>query len=69
MVDYISKTPTTGLLTGICPTCELLIHRMANVATLTFVCGDVSVAHQSPLQRLIDSQGTFQNVTFAKDSQ
>jgi excisionase family DNA binding protein len=69
VVDYIPKTPTTGLITGICPTCELLIYRVSNVATLASVCGDLSVTHQSPPQRLIDSPDPFHNVTFAKESQ
>jgi excisionase family DNA binding protein len=69
VVDYIPKTSATGLVTGICPTCELLIYRMSNVATLASVCGDLSVTHQSPPQRLIDSPGPFHNVTFAKESQ
>lgn len=69
MVDYTPKTPTTGLLTGICPNCELLIHRMANVATLASVCGDLSVTHQPPRQRLTDSSGAFRNVAFDKELQ
>ena len=69
MVDYSPKTPMKGLLTGICPTCELLIHRVANVATLASVCGDLNVTHQSPQQRLTDSPDPFQNVAFAKEPQ
>jgi len=67
MADYIPKTPTTGLLTGICPKCDLLVHRVANVTTLASVCGDLNVTHQSPPQRLIDSSDPYQNVAFTKE--
>jgi excisionase family DNA binding protein len=67
MVDYIPRTPTTGLLRGICPTCELLIHRVANVAALDALCGDLSVTHEPPQQRLDDSPSPFRNVDVRKD--
>lgn len=69
MVDYIPKTTTTGLLTGICPTCELLIHRMVNVAALSSVRGDLSVTRQCPQQRLTDSSDPIRSVVFAKEPQ
>ena len=69
MVDYIPKTLTSGLLTGICPNCELLIHRVTNVATLAAVCVDLNVTRQSPGQRLTDSPDPFHNVAFAKEPQ
>jgi excisionase family DNA binding protein len=55
MVAYIPKTPRKGMLRGICPTCNRLIHRVASFATLASVCGDMSVTHQPPQQRLVDS--------------
>jgi excisionase family DNA binding protein len=68
MVDYIPQTPTSGLLRGICPTCELLIHRVAKVAALGSVSGDLIVTHNPPQQRLTDSPDPFRNVAFRKDS-
>jgi hypothetical protein len=50
MVDY--RTPVTVLLQGICPTCNLLIHRAARFAALASVCADVNMTHQNPQQRL-----------------
>jgi len=67
MVDYIPKTTTTGLLAGICPTCELLIHRMVNVAALSSVRGGLNVTRQRPQQRLTDSSDPIRNVVFAKE--
>src|ERR1019366_10108899 len=34
MADYIPKTGSRGLLRGICPTCETLIHRAVSLGTL-----------------------------------
>ena len=67
MVDYIPKTPTSGLLAGICPTCETLTYRVANVATLASVCGDLNVTRQPPQQRLTDSPDPSLNVAFVKE--
>ena len=67
MVDYIPKTSTKGFLRGICPTCDRLIHRVANFATLASVCGDLSVTHQPPQQRLVDSPSPVGNVDSRKE--
>lgn len=66
MADYIPLTLTTGLLRGICPTCELLIHGAANVARLASRCGDLNVTHQPAQERLTDSSAPFRNVAFRK---
>jgi hypothetical protein len=67
MVDYVPKTPTSGLLAGLCPTCESLIDRVANVATLASVCGDLNVTRQPPQQRITDSPDPSLNVAFVKE--
>jgi excisionase family DNA binding protein len=67
MVDYISKTPTKGILRGICPTCGRLIHRLASLAKLAAVCGDLSVTRQPPRLRLVDSPSPVGNVDFKKE--
>jgi len=68
MVDYIPKTPAKGFLRGICPSCDRLIHRLANFVTLAKVCGDLSVTHQPPEQRLVDdSAAPVGNVDFEKE--
>jgi hypothetical protein len=67
MVDYIPKTPAKGFVRGICPSCDRLIHRLANFATLAAVCGDLSVAHQPPRQRLVDSLSPIGTVVFKKE--
>ena len=66
MADYVPRTATTGLLQGICPTCESLIHVVATVATLASRCGDLNVTRQPPQERLTDSSAPFSNVAFRK---
>jgi hypothetical protein len=34
MADYLPKTVSRGLLRGICPTCETLIHRAVTLGTV-----------------------------------
>jgi excisionase family DNA binding protein len=67
MIDYIPKTPTRGLLRGMCPTCHGLMHRLASLATLATVCGDLSVTRQPPRLRLVDSPSPVGNVDFKKE--
>jgi excisionase family DNA binding protein len=67
VADYIPKTATTGLLAGICPTCERMIYRAANVATLASACGDLSVTHQLPRERLTDSPDPIRNVALERN--
>lgn len=47
MVDYIPKTPTKGILRGICPTCETLMNRFAAERKLDVVCVGLSVSRRS----------------------
>jgi hypothetical protein len=42
-VDYIPKTPTTGLLAGLCPTCASMTYRLTKNATLATSSGDLKV--------------------------
>jgi excisionase family DNA binding protein len=67
MVDCDHKTPTTVLLTGICPTCESLIHRVANVAALASICDGLLVTHKPRQQRIADSPVASRNVAFRKE--
>jgi excisionase family DNA binding protein len=66
-VDYFPNTATKGLLRGACPNCNRPIYRLANFATLASVCGDLSVTHQPPRQRLVDSPSPVENVAFKKE--
>jgi excisionase family DNA binding protein len=55
MAEYLPKTPTRGLLRGICPVCEKLIHRAASIATIETTLGGLVVALPSAWRRLDDT--------------
>jgi hypothetical protein len=66
-VDYFPETPAKGLLRGSCPTCGRSIYRLASLATLPTVCGDLSVTRRPPRLRLVDSPSPVGNVVFKKE--
>jgi Helix-turn-helix domain len=43
MADYITVSPTSGNLRGICPACHTLIHRRVSLAKLDQVRGSLEV--------------------------
>lgn len=61
-VDFIPKTTTTGLLAGLCPTCESMIYRLTKTATLAAASGDLKVTRRPAQQRLCDSAAPSLNV-------
>jgi excisionase family DNA binding protein len=67
MADYIPKTASRGLLRGICPTCETLIHRAASLGTIEQKAGGLSVAYQCAQRRIVDSSAALSNVDFKKE--
>lgn len=62
MADYIPRTVTRGLLSGICPTCKTMISRAVSLAKLDQVRGDLEIAFPKAEQRLNDSSDTLLNV-------
>jgi len=67
MADYISKTPSRGLLRGICPTCETLIHRAASLGTIEEKAGGLNVTMPRAQQRIVDTSSPLSNVDFKQD--
>ena len=54
IAEYISITVTTGNLRGICPDCEILIHRRVSLAKLDVVCADLEVDFPQAVPRIIE---------------
>jgi hypothetical protein len=52
MADYIPKTSARGMLIGICPSCETLIHRAANLATIEQKAGGLTITFQPARRRI-----------------
>jgi excisionase family DNA binding protein len=67
MADYIPKTKSRGLLRGICPTCETLIHRAASLGTIAQKCGGLEVAFPRAERRIDDLSSPLPNVDFRQD--
>ena len=42
-VDYLSFTPASGNLRGICPTCDTLMHRRVRKRDLEIICVELEV--------------------------
>ncbi len=66
-VDYVARSPTRGVLQGVCPTCASMIYRAAKFTALGEVCVGLTVSHRDPQGRLIDSLSPSQNGALMKD--
>jgi hypothetical protein len=66
MADLVRRSATTGMLTGICPTCEAMMHRAVSMHAIDRACGDLAVTYRPPEQRLNDRSGALPNVGFLR---
>jgi hypothetical protein len=64
MADYHPRTPTRGLLSGICPQCERMIYRATTLTKLGQIRGGLDVAIPMAQQRLDDSACLLPNADF-----
>jgi excisionase family DNA binding protein len=69
MADYIPKSPSRGILRGICPICETLIHRAVNLGTIEKKAGGLNIALPRAWRRIDDSASPLSNVDSGKDKQ
>jgi excisionase family DNA binding protein len=67
MADYIPKSATRGLLRGICPVCDRLIHRAVSLVTIEQQAGGLIVTYQRAEQRIDDTSPPLSNVDFKQD--
>jgi hypothetical protein len=65
MADLIRRSAATGTLTGICPTCDGMMHRAVSLGAIERACGDLAV-RRMPEQRLNDRSGALPNVGFMR---
>jgi excisionase family DNA binding protein len=68
-IDFIPKTPTTGLLAGLCPTCASMIYRVTKPASFAAAVGDLKVTRRPAQERLSDSPDPSSNVQFTGPSE
>jgi excisionase family DNA binding protein len=69
MADYTPSTPSRGLLSGFCPTCETTIYRAVSLASLTQKLGGLKVALPTAERRIGDISAPLSNADFKQDKQ
>lgn len=61
MAEYLAKTSTWGVLRGICPACESLIHRLVSWARLDDSRGSLEITISQARLHIIDSRSFSAN--------
>lgn len=69
MADYAQQTATTGLLTGLCPTCGALMHKVVRRIDLEVIRAKIEVTVQQASPRIVSLSEPRSNVTSAKEAQ
>lgn len=55
MADYVSLSKTQGKLIGICPSCDIMIHRFVSLTKLGQVRGQLIITMPKALQHINES--------------
>lgn len=69
MADYMQQTPETGRLTGLCPECGSLMHKVVRRTDLEAIRAKIEVAVQKASPRLVSPADTRSNVTMQQEGQ
>lgn len=69
IVDYLHQTAESGRLTGLCPTCGALMHKIIRRADLEAIQAKLEVTLQQAHPRLVSRTGPPLHVPFHKESQ
>lgn len=67
MSQYRPRTPSRGLLCGICPECDGMIYRAANLHSIELIRGGLDIAFPSAERRIDDSTGPISNAALKQD--
>lgn len=67
--DYTQNTPTTGMLSALCPNCECVINKIVRQSDLDAIRARIEVTIQQADTRLVPLHDTPLNVTFSEESQ
>ena len=68
MADFQLKTPTTGMLTGLCPECGRLIHKRTRRGDLDAIRAHLDVTIQKAEPRIVGNDAPFGSVTFSQEA-
>jgi excisionase family DNA binding protein len=67
--DYTPQTPTTGMLSALCPICECVINKVVRRSDLEAIRAKFEVTIQQGNPRLVSRTGTPLNVTLNKEAE
>ncbi|WP_135507204.1 helix-turn-helix domain-containing protein [Roseovarius aestuariivivens] len=68
MADYQQHSPTSGMLTALCPTCGSLMHKVIRRDDLDAIQAKIEVTIQRPSPRLVSRTDAPLNVTFQQEA-
>ena len=69
IADYAQQTPTTGMLTALCPTCGSLMNKVVRRADLEAIRAKFNVTIQKGSPRLMSRADAPLNVTFKEEAE
>jgi len=69
IADYIQQTPDTGRMTGLCPVCGALMHKIIKRIDLEAVRAKIEVTVQKASPRLVSRADPRSNVTLSNEAQ
>lgn len=67
IADYVQKTPESGRLTGLCPDCGALMHKVVRRTDLEGIRAKIEVTVQQASPRLVSRAAPPSNVTFKQE--
>ena len=67
VTDLVPLSDTIGTLTGICPSCECIMHRVVSLGAIERARGDLSDALRMAKERLNDRSEASPSVTLTQD--
>lgn len=69
MADYIQQSPTTGMLTALCPACGNVMNKVIRRADLETIRAKIDVTFQTADPRLVSRDHAPSNVTLGTGAQ
>ena len=69
MADYVQHSPTTGMLTALCPSCGSLMNKVVRRADLEAIRARIDVTIQQASPRLVSREDALLTVTFEAEAE
>ena len=69
IADYVQQSPTTGMLTALCPSCGSLINKVIRRADLDAIRAKIDVTIQKASPRIVSPADAPVNVTLEEEAE